>query len=46
MDLDEPGPVMRLGRVIERYDGAGVFREADFVKDLGRFNGSSANAAR
>jgi len=36
-DLDEPGPVMRLGRVIERYDGAGRFREADFVKVSGAF---------
>jgi len=36
-DLDEPGPVMRLGRVIERYDGAGRFREADFARVSGAF---------
>ena len=31
-ELDEPGPVMRFGRLIERYDGAGMFRETDFVR--------------
>ena len=31
-EIDETGPVMRLGRTIERYDGAGVFREADFIR--------------
>jgi len=30
--LDENGPTLRLGRIIERYDGAGIFREADFLK--------------
>ena len=31
-DIDETGPVMRLGRTIERYDGAGMFRETDFIR--------------
>lgn len=31
-DLDEPGPVLRLGRIIERFDGAGMFRETDFLR--------------
>jgi hypothetical protein len=31
-DLDENGPVLRMGRIIERFDGAGVFREADFLR--------------
>ena len=31
-DLDETGPVLRLGRTIERFDGAGMFREADFLR--------------
>jgi hypothetical protein len=31
-DLDEPGPVLRLGRIIERYDGVGMFRETDFIR--------------
>jgi hypothetical protein len=30
--VEDPGPVLRLGRSIERFDGAGVFREADFLK--------------
>ena len=31
-DIDELGLVMRLGRTIERYDGAGMFRETDFIR--------------
>ena len=31
-DADEIGPVLRIGRIIERYDGAGVFREVDFLR--------------
>jgi hypothetical protein len=32
-DLDSPSaPVLRAGRAIERYDGIGLFREADFLK--------------
>jgi hypothetical protein len=31
-EIDESGPVMRLGRTIERYDGAGMFRETDFLR--------------
>jgi hypothetical protein len=31
-ELDETGPVLRLGRAIERYDGAGMFRETDFLR--------------
>jgi hypothetical protein len=30
--VDETGPVLRMGRIIERYDGAGAFREADFLR--------------
>ena len=30
--LDDNGPVLRMGRVIERYDGGGVFRESDFLR--------------
>ena len=30
--LEETGPVLRMGRIIERYDGAGVFRESDFLR--------------
>lgn len=36
-DLDEAGPVLRLRRTIERYDGAGRFRESDFIRISGAF---------
>ena len=31
-DLDETGPVFRLRRTIERFDGGGLFRESDFMR--------------
>jgi hypothetical protein len=31
-ELTEPGPVLSRGRIIERFDGAGVFRETDFLR--------------
>lgn len=31
-DLDEQGPVLSSRRMIERYDGAGMFRELDFIR--------------
>ena len=36
-DLDETGPVFQLRRTIERFDGAGVFRESDFIRIAGAF---------
>jgi len=36
-DLDETGPVFRLRRTIERFDGAGLFRESDFLRIAGAF---------
>lgn len=33
-DLDEAGtgPIYRAGRIIERYDGSGAFRDSDFMR--------------
>jgi multidrug efflux pump subunit AcrA (membrane-fusion protein) len=31
-DLDEPSPAVSSRRVIERFDGVGMFRESDFVR--------------
>jgi hypothetical protein len=31
-ELDEPGPVFGARRLIERYDGRGMFRESDFLR--------------
>jgi multidrug efflux pump subunit AcrA (membrane-fusion protein) len=31
-ELDEPGPVVSSGRLIERFDGSGIFRETDFLR--------------
>jgi len=31
-ELDEAGPVLSTGRLIERFDGSGIFRETDFIR--------------
>jgi hypothetical protein len=36
-DLDELGPAIGSRRVVERYDGAGIFREVDFVRIASAF---------
>jgi hypothetical protein len=36
-DLDETGPVFRLHPTIERFDGAGLFRESDFIRIASAF---------
>ena len=36
-DLEEAGPAFQLRRTIERFDGAGLFRESDFVRIANAF---------
>jgi hypothetical protein len=36
-DLDETGPLFRFRPTIERFEGAGLFRESDFLRVAGAF---------